>query len=175
MGPQGPPGPYGPAGGVLTGSYPDPGLAAGSVTPAALAPQPGARVYATEPQSIANGDTEAVMLDQQAYRTGVTLQGDGSLLIQTPGVYLLSGEVLWSASAAGDLRLASITVDHVEQVADLARPVSSAAPSNAMATIARLRAGDVVRLLAGQVSGGALSTAPFAGRTAALAVQWLAP
>jgi hypothetical protein len=44
-----------------------------------------------------------------------------------------------------------------------------------VSTIAPLSAGDKVWLRGGQTSGGSLSSAPFAGRGAAIGVQWLGP
>jgi hypothetical protein len=174
-GPQGPPGPYGTAGGVLAGTYPNPTFAAGAVTAAAFGRLPSARAIQTTRQTVANGRTPRVTFDS-AQTSGVGFDdADDRLVIQTAGVYLLTGEVLWQQSGAGDLRLATVNVDGAEVAADARAPVASVQTINQVSTVVRLNPGQRVELTAGQVSGGDLSTDFYATRAAALSAAWLGP
>ena len=56
------------------------------------------------------------------------------------------------------------------------QPVPDIETVNQATAIARLNAGDVLEMAAGQTSGGDLSTtSAFGGRSASLAVQWFGP
>jgi hypothetical protein len=115
-GPQGPPGPpgpagpaEGPAGGALTGSYPNPGLADGVVGTSKLAQLPAARVRkASDTQTVPGDGSSTVvsftdasseqydignMFDQAADPTALT--------IPVTGTYVITGAVRWQANADG--------------------------------------------------------------------------
>jgi hypothetical protein len=174
-GPQGPPGPYGSAGGVLAGSYPNPSFAAGAITAPAFARLPFARAIQTTEQTVANARSPIVTFDGAQTQGVVFDDALDRLVIQTPGVYLVAGEVLWQQSAAGDLRLATIMVDDTEVVADARTPVASMQTVNQVVVTLRLNAGQRIEMLAGQVSGGDLATDFFHTRSASLSAAWLGP
>jgi hypothetical protein len=112
-GPQGPPGPagpaVGPAGGVLTGSYPNPGLADGVVGTAQLAQVPAARVRkASDTQVIPGDGTTATVAftdpSSEQYDIGNMFDqatNATELIIPVTGTYVITGAVRWQANANG--------------------------------------------------------------------------
>src|ERR671914_1569941 len=112
-GPQGPPGPAGPAegpaGGVLTGSYPNPGLADGVVGTSQLAQLPAVRVRkASDTQVIPGDGTTATVsfTDPSSEQYDIGNMFDQStnateLIIPVTGTYVITGAVRWQANANG--------------------------------------------------------------------------
>jgi hypothetical protein len=180
-GPTGAAGPAGPAtgaaGGALTGSYPDPGLADGAVTPDKVATVPHVRVSRAGSQSIANNSAVAVSFTDEAYDAADMFSAATPTRITFPraGVYSLLGQVQWAAGAnARALRFARNGND-----LDVAGwVVNSAAGDGSMfqqvTAQARFAAGDYVELNAVQNSGAPINISGGATRTVAAAV-WLGP
>jgi hypothetical protein len=183
-GATGPPGPStGPAGGALTGSYPDPGLASGVVTPTNFGAIPTVRAFRTTGQSIVSGaSTASITMDAERYDIGdvhSTTTNAERLVAPVTGVYLITGFVRWGANAAGTRFIALHTsgVDGTWLATDWRQ--AAGGPSNitdqTVTTLTRLTAGQWVALQAYQDSGGPVLAGGISTGGPVLSMTWVAP
>jgi hypothetical protein len=147
----------------------------GSVTTAKFAATPHCRARQIAAQSFTSGVFAVVRLDDTQFCSGVTFDNaNDRLVIVTPGVYVVSAEVIWQTNATG-LRGLSLFTSAGEQAATFIQTVANVESVPTAATIVRFNAGDIVRIEGVQVSSGNLSTSVFGGRSASLAVAWVGP
>jgi hypothetical protein len=185
-GAQGPAGPStGPAGGVLTGTYPNPGLANGAVTPATIGGIPAVRVEqarAGSNQTIATGTTtDEVAFQVELYDTDGMFdpaQND-RVTIRTPGVYAITGAVRWEPNGQLGPRTAGpVLNDNLLQflAADTRSAAGTATPTRqSVSSVACLRAGAFVVLRAAQDSGVNAVIRNADSPQVHLSATWLAP
>ena len=173
--------PTGSAGGELTGTFPNPALAAGSVDTTNFAPLPGGRmVQEGACQSVPNGGFPALTFNALEFGNGVTFNNAAdSLTVQTAGTYLVTAYVEWDANGTGS-RALGFTASGVPSGAGFdTRTGTGDTDTQGQSTmqILPLAAGttltaNVAQTIAG---GGTLPLVDFGANCASLAVQWLAP
>lgn len=114
QGPQGIPGPAtGSAGGALSGTYPNPGLASRAVGPDALAPVPTIRVKASTAIAIANNSSRDLPCDTVDYGTAPQMyeaNDPGVLYAARDGYYQVSAGVQFSGAVSGATGTRSLVI-----------------------------------------------------------------
>jgi hypothetical protein len=177
VGPQGPPGPAsGAAGGDLSGSYPDPAIAAGAVTPAKIGTIPAARVTQGGGERLNNNATKALPFEVEEYDTANLHSDADPTLLTAPidGVYEVSGGIAWEPAENGLRSLAIVKNGSFYVARDIIPAFKSTTEITAqsIASQVELHAGESVELRAEQNSGGSLA---FYASGLSFAMTWLAP
>ena len=192
-GPTGPPGPAtGAAGGALSGSYPDPTIAHGAVSTAALASgsvtSTALGTGAVTPASIGTIPAARVTLSSNNGFTAnqfidvpfdtVSFDDDGlydsthkTLRAPIAGIYQIDGGVEWAQDATGT-RFAAISAGSCCQAASWVATSPSSPTDQSVSDLLRLTAGEDVYLVAEENS----TTLYVDGNNATyLAMHWVSP
>jgi hypothetical protein len=160
------------ASGALSGNYPNPSLADGSVTTSKIAAAavgisklgtiPAVRAFNSALVAAADGAVVTVPFNSESFDTAglhSTTTNTGRLVAPVAGVYQVTGGVRWSANASGTRFLAIGKNGGSWQASDW-RPAAGALfniTDQSVSTLVALDAGDWVQLDAYQDSGSALT------------------
>jgi hypothetical protein len=150
----------------------------GSIGADDLAKLPHAAVSASATQTFFDGSRDIVGLDTISAIDQVGFDdGFDSLVIQRPGMYLVTGWIRWSPNGTGPRRLGFATGPPfgVTQPATTTPAVSGMATEQTVTWLDHFNGGDSINLVATQGSGGDLANAVESGRSASMSVQWLGP
>jgi hypothetical protein len=164
------------AGGDLTGTYPNPTIAAGAVGPAKLGALPHATATATTLQTFPTSTQEQVNLDQASDTSAITFSAaDDSLTVGRGGLYLVNVSIEWAFNITGGRNLEVEVNGGGSTAIDQQNAYVGGDTFGHATTIVRLATGDVLQLEASQSSGADLSTRDAGGPPVNLEVAWLGP
>ena len=178
-GPQGIPGPIGgEAGGVLSGTYPNPGLVPGAVTPTEISEIPAIRVKSSGTVSVNNNFSTPLPCDTLEYGSDPSMFVDGNpgeLIAPRNGYYQVTAGARFNANATGDrgLIIYQGIVDAQTQVAQTQTPAVTTqftATSITASALIRRAEGEKVSFRISQSSGGALNSG---GLNTFCSMQWV--
>jgi hypothetical protein len=178
-GAKGDPGPStGTAGGDLSGSFPNPSIKDGAVTPSKLAGAPRVSLRSTSSQSIPNSNDTDITWETETYDTG-NMHGGSSADIFAPiaGTYVVTYSINFDANptATRTAAIYSPSADHEGDLSPHTERVNAASNGTTIlsgAATYHLAAGEAVRLSAGQDSGGALL---LSDTYTSIEVTWVGP
>lgn len=176
MGPVGPAGPStGPAGGALTGSFPNPQLAAGAISsPAAFAPGAVPFLKAT----VGLTSTASIVLAASIARGGLAVTSGDRVVVTVPGVYRIDGSIAANNLVQGEHLFYSPTLNGNYIVGNDRAPAIVGDPTIArFSAVEELAVGDAIGVGLAKVSSGQWSnfaTASDVGN-GFLTIQWISP
>ncbi len=180
-GPQGPEGPAGaagapgpatgPAGGDLAGSYPNPSIANGAVTPSKIGTLPAVRVFNSTAQNVGPGNLTLSFNSERYDTSGMHSPGDPTRLVAPiNGVYSITANATFGGVADGTPLWLGVSVSSIGFVA-AAGTTAQVSHEHAISTTYRLNAGQSVQAVV-CCSGSIPGNSDIGG---SFTMTWLAP
>jgi hypothetical protein len=173
--------PIGTAGGALSGTYPNPAIASGAVSPSKFAPLPGAEVALTGAIVPAGWWSPLTFSTETRDVGGLrTATHPDRLTAPVDGKYLIVVTVSWDAAASGDCMVALfLNDDYGTPMAFSQVPLTSTGYVFQTAErVCHLSAGDYVGVQVAQTSSGSLACRESGGApqyAPVLSMDWLGP
>ena len=166
------------AGGALSGTYPNPGLANGSVGVSKFGTIPAARATTNLTQSIPNGSVADVTLNTEAFDTANlhdNVTNNQRLTAPVAGVYQITGNVRWATNNTGT-RFLDISASSGGRIASVWANATTGNPTDqSISATFALAAGASVLLEVFQDSGGALNLVKNGTDDPNLSMVWIGP
>jgi hypothetical protein len=160
---------------LLPGSVGPGAIAEGAVGEDELGEFPAVRAVAPLVQTVSDFTATTINLSSTSFDSGGMFDAaDNAIVIPRSGLYLLSGSLGWSTNGTGQRQL-RIVIGGQIQISQATPGLASSGIRQNASGILRLKAGDRVKLVGFQVSGGPLDTQIAGPQMAAwLSAVWLA-
>lgn len=139
---------------------------------------PACRVYHSANQSIPNNAATTLSLNSEDFDTDSmhdTVTNNSRITINTTGIYVITLNVLWGTSTAGD-RTAQIWLNGADYIAGDTRPAPDNSSYNGEQSVSVVRAftaGDYVEARVTQDSGGGLNVLVQNNRSPYFSAAWI--